>query len=96
MNPRDYLIEQPIAGMVTLAVTGTYYRYSEDIYNDSGFYIKANPDNSDTIYFGNTGSILTDKFPLDGGDIIHVNVWNVREIQFVSEVANARVHWLKA
>ena len=94
-NPRDHLIQQPIAGTIDLPVTGTYYRNGTDILSDQGFYIRANPGNSGNVYLGNTGAIYDDKYGLDAGQESHVNIYNVRGIQFVGDSAGDSVHWLK-
>jgi len=92
---REHLIFQPIAGSLVLSATGTYYRNSSDVFSDQGFFIKANPGNSGNVYLGNTGSGIVDKYPLDSGEDILVNIYNLRSLWFVGTSAGDIVHWLK-
>jgi len=95
-SPKNYLLhDQPLAGRIALSATGTYYRYPQDVYSETGFFVKADAQNSGDVFMGNTGSALTDKYPLDAGQEVEVNIWNIRALWFVTTAANSAVYFIK-
>lgn len=84
---------QPLAGQITLGVTGTFYQGSTYQESSNGFWLKPHPDNADTVWYGNTGS--GQQFPLDVGETIWTPSRNIQEVWFYAESAGDIICWAK-
>jgi len=85
-----------LSGQITVTTSGNAIQ-GTDI-NWYGFYIKAHPDNTDTVWVGNdatgTGDVsnLTG-FPLDPGETVWLPVSNLDQLYFDADVNGLKVCW---
>ena len=87
-----------ISGIVTVTTAGAAEQ-GDDIASDNGFWIKAHPDNTDTVWVGNDGSndvSSSNGFPLDPGEAIPLSVANLNHLIFDADVSGEKVCWIKA
>lgn len=80
-------------GRILAAVTGTYYQ-GASVESSDGFFFKANPANTGTIWLGYTDTTSA-MFPLAAGDPIPVMVKNLNEVWILGTVANEDVRWIR-
>lgn len=77
---------------VTVTTAGTEVRGPDMPGN--GFYLKAHPDNTDTVWVGNNGSGVVSSatgFPLNPGEAIYVPVGNLNRVMFDADVSGEKV-----
>jgi len=86
------------SGLITVTTAGTAVR-GPNAPNPGGFYLKAHPDNTDTIWLGNDGAddvSSTTGYPLDPGEQMIVAVANLNQLWFDAEVSGEKACWHKA
>jgi len=87
-----------LSGQVTVTTAGTAVQ-GTDVGLDNGVYVKAHPDNTDTVWVGQDGAddvSSTTGFPLDAGEAIVVQVDNLNMLWFDADVNGEKVCWLRA
>lgn len=87
-------LDSNVTGIVTVTTAGTEVT-GGDIFNQTGFLLKAHPDNTDTVWFMGTGQAKTAGFPLDLGECAFCNVTNLSMLDFDADVSGEKVCWSK-
>jgi hypothetical protein len=62
------------------------------------FYIKADADNTDTVYVGNDGSgdvSATNGFPLNSGESIVIEANSLDDLWFDADVNGEKIRWIQ-
>lgn len=86
------------SGQISVATAGTAVQGS-DVTNPAGFYLKAHPDNTDTVWVGNNGAgdiTNLNSYPLNPGEQILVSVANLNQLWFDSDVNGGKICWHRA
>jgi len=86
------------SGLITVTTAGTAVR-GTNIPNPGGFYLKAHPDNTDTVWLGNDGVddiSSTTGYPLDPGEQMIVGIANLNQLWFDADVSGEKICWHKA
>jgi hypothetical protein len=87
-----------MSGVITVTTAGTAVN-GTDANLPNGVYIKAAIANTGNMYVGNDGAgdvASTNGFELDAGDVILVQVRNLKDLWFDSSVNGEKVCWIKA
>ncbi len=82
------------SGQITVTSSGVAVQGTDNAW--SAFYIKAHPDNTDSVWVGNDGSndvTNLNGFPLNSGESIYVAVTNLNQLWFDSDVNGGKICW---
>ena len=86
------------SGQVNITTAGTAVR-GPTMPNPGGFFIKAHPDNTDTVWIGADGFddvSSTTGYPLNPGEQILVGVGNLNQLWFDADISGEDICWHKA
>jgi hypothetical protein len=87
-----------LSGQITVTTAGTEVQ-GTDVKTPNGVFIKALAGNTGVVYVGNDGAgavASTTGFQLSAGDVILVQVSNLRDLWFDSASNGDKFCWLKA
>lgn len=82
-------------GQITVTTAGTEVT-GPSAKNAFGFLLKAHPDNTDTVWFFNSGLTKADGFPLDAGEATYVPVETLDQLQFDADVSGEKICYAMA
>lgn len=82
-------------GQVQVTLAGTPVQ-GGDVAADTGFNLKAHPDNKDTIWIFGASQTKANGFPLNPGESDFVAVSNLNQLFFDADQTNDKVCWQKA
>lgn len=95
MAARSGVITVTTAGTAVAGPSTTFYPN-----NAAGaFYVKAHPNNTDTVWVGNDGAgdvAAANGFPLDPGEGVTIYVNKLSELWFDADVNGEKLCWLAA
>ncbi len=86
------------SGLITVATAGTAVQ-GPNVTNLGGFWVKAHPNNTDTVWVGNDGAgdvANTNGFPLNPGEAILISVTNLNSLWFDADVSGEKLCWHRA
>lgn len=86
------------SGQITVSSAGTAVQ-GPDNANTNGFYLKAHPDNTDTVWIGNDGAndvTSSNGYPLNPGEQLIVAVANLSSLWFDADVSASKICWHRA
>ena len=86
------------SGQITVTTAGTAVQ-GPNVSNAGGFFLKADPDNTDAVFVGNDGAgdvTANNGFPLNTGETILVQVSNLNYLWFDADVSGEKIAWIKA
>ena len=84
-----------LSGQITVTTAGTAVQGSD--VPGTMFSLKAHPDNTDTVWFGEDGAgdVTKDNgYPLNAGEDVTIQVANLNQLWFDSEVNGEKFCWL--
>ena len=85
------------SGQIAIPTSGVAVQ-GPHIVNPGGFYLKAHPDNTDTVWVGNDGYqlVIPSGFPLNAGEYVILSLNDLSQLWFNTDIANGRVCWIRA
>ncbi len=86
------------SGQINVTTSGTAVQ-GPNIPNPGGFFLKANPNNTDTVWVGADGFddvSSTTGYPLNSGEQIWTGATNLNQLWFDADVSGEDICWLKA
>lgn len=86
------------SGQINIVTAGTAVN-GPNVFNSAGFFLKAHPDNTDTVWVGNDGAddvAATTGYPLNPGEQFLVGVDNLNKLWFDADVSGNDICWHKA
>lgn len=84
-----------LTGIVTVSTAGVPVQGTA-VTNDGGFFLKAHPDNTDTVWVFDYGQTKAAGFPLNAGETIPMPVDDLSDLGFDADVSGEKVCWVKA
>jgi hypothetical protein len=83
------------SGQITVTTAGTEVQGPDCVGGE--FFLKAHPDNTDTVWVGESAGAVTSStgFPLDAGESVVVKVGNLIDLWFDSDVNGEKICWLR-
>jgi hypothetical protein len=84
------------SGLITVTTAGTAVQGTDQV--GHLFAIKAHPDNTDTVWVGNDDAAdvaATNGYPLNPGEAITVELGNLKDLYFDSDVNGEKICWLR-
>jgi hypothetical protein len=90
-------VASAISGLITVTTAGTAVQ-GGNVALTNGVFVKAHPDNTDTVWVGNDGAgdvAATNGYPLDAGEFIVIQVDNLSDLWFDADVNGEKICWLK-
>lgn len=90
-------VGNPLSGQITVVAVSPASYQGPNI-EGNGFYLKAHPDNSDTVWIGDNGTgavAAATGFPMDPGETIFVSVENLNRLYFAADSAGDKVCWIR-
>jgi hypothetical protein len=84
------------SGQITVAAAGTAVQGTDVVGGE--FFLKAHPDNTDTVWVGNDGAgdvTNANGFPLNPGESVLVQAGNLKDLYFDSDVNGEKICWVK-
>jgi hypothetical protein len=90
-------VASAISGLITVTTAGTAVQ-GGNVALTNGVFVKAHPDNTDTVWVGNDGAgdvAATNGYPLNAGEFIVIQVDNLSDLWFDADVNGEKICWLK-
>jgi hypothetical protein len=83
------------SGQITVTTAGTEVQGTDCVGGE--FFIKAHPDNTDTVWVGESSGGVSSStgFPLDPGETVVVKAANLKDLWFDADVNGEKICWLR-
>ena len=89
------IMDNDFTGIINIPSAGTPVS-GGNISSPGGFFLKAHPDNSDTVWFFPAGRTKANGFPLNIGEAMLCNITNLNLLAFDADVSANKICWAKA